>query len=856
MPALRQTNFLGGEIAPMSWGRNDRPFFGRGLRTMRNFFPTRQHGAAVSRPGSLYITTTRDNNATARLLPFVYADDSAFVIEMGRFNLGGARIYFRFYANGVQLTAVYLSVGAVAGTFEVGETVTGGTSGATATVLGINVRTGGIKLQLRVASGAFVAGETITGGTSTATATSADVVATEAFEIQTGTVSNTLDLDKVRFAQTGAVMTLTHPDFPPQELRRQDNVGNQPHWTLSTVAYEPALPFFDPSSTAGGYPVILDTSVGTADAQHPLREWIYLCTLTVEDPTTGRVFETYPWRVREAWDGIPANAPFLFTPDDLPIYPDMALTIRRGSHLEVDGSSTGYTAPAYNINFPNAYRVIAMNVYRGRGQLFGLVGTTDTIDFVDVGAEPNYAIQPPLGTNPFLIRDAGGSTVELENPACVAFFQDRRVFAATPQRPMGVWLSATGEYTNFDLHQLIHVSGESLLFELAARRFEQVVHLVSHEKLIIGTKSSVWTMGGAQGGVLDFDSIDARVVDEVGMTDLPPLIIDGLVLFGRTKGAGVRALVFDGQYGVYSGRDLSGQSDHLFLGASTGAAGAATTKQLVDWTYAEDPWGVVWAVREDGMLLSLTVGAEGVYGWARHDGQPTRQSSFYGYGTPACYRRVCAIPEGDEDAVYMLVTRAIGGSAGVTCVERMTSRVRRGDYTDFASVDCGVLATLYGSDKTITGLDHLEGETVWVVGKSNAPVSLTVSGGEVELPEVPTENGPAGTKKLYVGLGFYADLELLDAVSDGARLKQKTVREVGFELDESSGVLGGQDFDNLTDTRPHTVAGGYEPPVPSTQLVVLNPVRTWGEHGRACLRQTLPLPTTVVGVVRELDIGG
>lgn len=855
MPALRQTNFLGGEIAPMSWGRNDRPFFARGLRTMRNFFATRQHGAAMSRPGSLYITTTRDNNATARLLPFIYADSSSFVIEMGRFSLGGVHLYFRFYANGVQVTASYLPVNTVVGTFEVGETLTGGTSGATAEVLAINLGTGVLKLQLAVTSGAFVAGETVTGGTSLATATTADVLATEPFEVQSGTLSTTFDLDLVRYAQTGAVMTLTHPAFPPQELRRLDDVGGQPKWELSSVTYEPALPFFDPSSDAGGYPVILDTSIGVADAQHPLREWIYLCTLTVEDPETGRTFETYPWRIREAWDGVPATGPYLFTPDDLPIYPDMAITIRRGNHLEGDGSPIPFTAPQYNINFPNDYRVIAMNVYRGRGQLFGLLGTTSTSDFVDVGAEPNYAVQPPLGTNPFLIRDASGTLVELENPAAVAFYQDRRGFAGTPLRPMAVWLSATGEYTNFDLHQLIHVAGESLLFELAARRFEQVKHLVSHEKLLIGTSSSVWTMSGAQGGVLDFDSVDARVVDEVGMTDLTPLIIDGLVLFGRTKGTGVRALVFDGQYGMYSSRDLSGQADHLFVGAATGAAGAATTKELVDWTYAEDPWGLVWAVRADGTLLSLTLGAEGAYGWARHDGLPTTGSETYGYGTPACYRRVCAVPEGDEDAVYMLVTRAIAGSPGVTCVERMTSRVRRGDYTDFGSVDCGVLATLSGT-RTITGLEHLEGETVWVVGKNNAPVQLTVSGGEVTLPEVPTPNFGLYNSKLYVGLGFYADLELLDAVSEGTRLKQKTVREVGFELDESSGVLGGQDFDNLTDTRPHTVAGGYEPPVPATQLVVLNPLRSWGEHGRACLRQTLPLPVTVVGVVRELDVGG
>lgn len=65
----------------------------------------------------------------------------------------------------------YLTLTSVTGTFVAGETITGGTSGATAI---INV-TGSSKIVCRNVSGTFTAAETITGGTSGATGTASTV---------------------------------------------------------------------------------------------------------------------------------------------------------------------------------------------------------------------------------------------------------------------------------------------------------------------------------------------------------------------------------------------------------------------------------------------------------------------------------------------------------------------------------------------------------------------------------------------------------------------------------------------------------------------------------------------------------
>ena len=68
---------------------------------------------------------------------------------------------------GTETVCLRGTLSSVSGTFVVGETVTGGTSGATGTV---KILDGTTRMYVAVVSGTFTSGETITGGTSSATA--------------------------------------------------------------------------------------------------------------------------------------------------------------------------------------------------------------------------------------------------------------------------------------------------------------------------------------------------------------------------------------------------------------------------------------------------------------------------------------------------------------------------------------------------------------------------------------------------------------------------------------------------------------------------------------------------------------
>lgn len=642
------------------------------------------------------------------------------------------------------------------------------------------------------------------------------------------------DLDRLQWAQSGDVLVFTHPDYPASELRRLAHAS----WTFGALSFARPLGTEEPD---GAY-LDVATVDSTGDSTHPPREWAYVITRLWRNNSTGAVTETAPFRITQSATALWPTAGLADLPARFVVYSDMPVTV----WLPTQGYST----------IPSGFSAIATRIYRGRGGLYGWVGDVEAgIEaFTDVGQEPDYALAPPQGRDPF---DG--------YPTAVAYFQERRVFGGTPTRPSVVLASTVGDYSNFD-DRLVQVADEALNLELASRKREDIRSMVGLNRLLIATNSSIWSLAGS-GGPLTFDSVDARVEEEIGATHLPPLLIDGAVLYARAKSQGVRALAFDRDRDGFTGIDISTVSQHLFLGETRASSQGATlftptgTKELVDWCYAEDPWGLVWAVRDDGALLSLTFSKEQeMWAWARHD-------------TDGAVKNVCSVPEGDEDAVYLVVHRQLPGALVGTgystlflpnsnryCIERMSTRTRKGSPDDDAAVDCAV--RYEGAPTTaITGLSHLEGKEVYAVSFGNPPQGpYTVTGGGIVLGETPAtpfiDGSYAPIVVVHVGLLFTPDLETLDVISTDARMRQKNVVSVGFEVDQTRGLSAGPDFDNLKEARARQVSDSYSGISAATGLVKV-PIRgTWDESARAVLRQTQPLPVTVLGLTREVELGG
>ena len=87
-----QTSFNAGELSPQLKGRPDLDKYKNGCEVMENFIP-QIHGPAEKRPGTRFVAEVKDSSKIAKLIPFQFNEDQAYILEFG----DG---YIRFYKNG------------------------------------------------------------------------------------------------------------------------------------------------------------------------------------------------------------------------------------------------------------------------------------------------------------------------------------------------------------------------------------------------------------------------------------------------------------------------------------------------------------------------------------------------------------------------------------------------------------------------------------------------------------------------------------------------------------------------------------------------------------------------------------
>src|SRR5690606_30014111 len=82
-----------------------------------------------------------------------------------------------------------------------------------------------------------------------------------------------------------------------------------------------------------------------------------------------------------------------------------------------------------------------------------------------------------------------------------------------------------------------------------------------------------------------------------GCSDVPPLQVDSDLLYISGRGTTVRLLTYNDIFKVFSGQDMSILASHFFT----------EQKQTTSWTFAQEPYRVVWARRADGAMLNFTI---------------------------------------------------------------------------------------------------------------------------------------------------------------------------------------------------------------------------------------------------------
>jgi hypothetical protein len=426
------------------------------------------------------------------------------------------------------------------------------------------------------------------------------------------------------------------------------------------------------------------------------------------------------------------------------------------------------------------------------------------------------------------------------NPACSTYFLQRQVYGGTTAQPQGLWFTAVGAFGNMNVSTPTRDS-DAITRALTGRQVNEIRHLVPiGSSMLVMTSGAEWRCWpGPSSNALTPAACFTLPQTTHGASHVPPIQAGGDVLFVQEKGSRVRALRFDALQDQYQSFDMSVLAGHLLYDT----AGA---HRIVDWAFAAEPHQIVWACRDDGVLLGFTTMREhDVHAWHRHV-------------TDGLVESVATVTEPDgwggyEDAVYLIVNRTIGPEGdGETrrYLERMVSRTFP-TIADAWFVDCGLQYDGVPAG-IIGGLEHLEGKTVAVLADGNVVPDRTVANGQIALD--------AEYAKVTVGLPYTADLETLNlelATQAGPTVqgRMKKIAQVTVRVKDSRGLAVGISQTVLQEVKQRQVEalGAAMQPFSGDHAVTIP--SEWNRDGRLFVRQRYPLPATILDLIPEVAVG-
>lgn len=419
------------------------------------------------------------------------------------------------------------------------------------------------------------------------------------------------------------------------------------------------------------------------------------------------------------------------------------------------------------------------------------------------------------------------------NPAVPSFIQQRLVLAGPSASPQQFDFSQPGSYYNFNISNPVQPD-DAFEGNLVSGQLNEIKSLVPMPSgLIVLTNRAAWQIYGASaGGPISAVENTAQSQSFSGANDVYPIVANFDILYVQAKGSSVRDLTYNFYTNIYTGTDISVLSSHLFFGYT-----------IIGWAWAEEPFKIVWAIRSDGVALSLTfLKEQELIGWTHHI-------------TDGLFKSVATvteqIAEGFVDAVYWVVERTIAGNT-VKYIERMADRFLT-TYILPWCVDAGLQYN--GVPATsFTGAEHLATKTI--VGLADGiPFTkvVTVAGGFTL---------DTAASFVTAGLQFTPRLQTLaiDLGNPTAQGKMKKISQVTVRCEKTLGLRMGSTESDLVVMKDLVLGNvGSDTNAVVTDLVtgdaqtIIDP--KWQEPGQYFITQPLPYPASILGVIPEITVG-
>ena len=788
------TNFRAGELSPRLEGRIDLQKYNEAAQTLQNMLVFPQ-GGTTRRPGTKFAGQSKDGGKV-RLVNFEFSDEQAYVIEFGE-------NYMRFFKDGGVLTETAKDITGITNANPAVVTAAshGFSNGDRVFLSGVEGMTQVNNLEFTVAGATTDTFELSGIDSSAYTAYASGGTAGKIVEVTT-TYSGT-DIFEINHAQSADVLYLTHKDHAPAKLTRTTATS----FSLSDIDFVDG-PYLDENTTDISLYSSGDTGSVTLTASADL--------FTSAD--VGRLV-----RFREVlevtYDEWAANTSYASNE-----------FVRYDGHVykQVTGSTqTSGNTPPVHTSGTETYGAIDWE-YRhddtGHVEITAFTSATvvtATVKEDDGGIAvlPHNTVGSSNATKKWSLGSFGG---DQGFPRAVAFYEERLYFAGTTGQPQSIFGSVTADFENQTPGT---VDDAAVNITIASDQVNVIKHLLPARFLQVLTTSSEFTLSGGTGAT-PVTPTNVNVLRETtfGSSDIRPLRAGNSTILIQKGLEKVKEITFNLDTDGLLGVDLSILADHLPRGG------------LTDMIWQQEPELILWFVHSDGGLVGLTYDrANGAVGWHDHD-----------IGGSGIVESITAIPSGAEDQVYLSVKRTINGST-VRYIESLTTIDFGDDVADAFYVDSGL--TYDGSaTTTITGLNHLEGETVSVLADGAAHADKTVTGGAIALDRSST--------KVHVGYGYSSIVETLrmeagaeDGVAQG---KIKRIHGVTARFFKSVGAEIGPDLNNLDRLpfRDSSMSMDTAVPLFNGDKEIFFP-SGYDNDARVVIRQNQPLPMTVLAIMRR-----
>lgn len=917
-------SFAGGEISPHLDARSDIQWYHSSCRRLENLIP-RAQGGILRRGGTRFIRSVESAASRHLLIPFEFSTLQAYMLVAGDSNL-------QFFKDKAVIVAADIDTAISNGAF--GTDLTGWADDDAGSGASAHTSTGGGRMRLT--SGGTTSSD-IAARTQTVTVAAGDQAkehilvfrvigaAGDKALLNVGTSAGGGQLINDRECYAGWHAVAFTPAAATIYVRFKNKGDNNNQYTNQNKALD-----IDDVSFLTDAPLEIPTPWPAADLVdsdgRSLLRW------TQSNDVLYLVHGDYkPYKLSRSGHTTWALTEIAF--DDGPYYDEntTAITLTPGAATGAGVTMTASSITAINGGAGFASTDIGRLIRAKEGSTWGwgiIVGWTSTtvvtVDIRSTLTNTNAKSAWQIG----LWSDTDGW------PVAAMFFEERLLFGGAGGRPNRWDGSASGDFENFTPGT---ADGDALAFTIASDQVNAIRWMAPASKLLLGTLGAEFAAGGS--GSVDATmtptNVNVRLQTRHGVADVPPALVgSNAVLFVQRQGRKLREIAFSFEADGYVSEDMTIRAEHVTRGG------------LVAMAWQQEPFGILWAVRQDGRLLGFTyLRSQQVTAWHQHPVAGGAADVDLSGTAMGAVESLAVIPgptttSWGEDQLWLIVRRTIDGAtvryieileppladdqdnieafyvdsgltydgavaatltpgAGATVqgttgvtftagsavfagtsadVGREIRYHRAADpeanppqtaiearavvtaAVDTTHVTCTILGAFPSLDAiasgawrlsvtTISGLDHLEGESVQILTDGAVHPAETVSGGAVSLDYPATY--------VQAGLGFTSTLKPVKfeagAQEGTAQGKKKRVSKVTLRLHRTLGCKVGRDAANL-DELPFRDYGGLmdQPPDLFTGDKEITFRGNYDTSGDVLVVQDQPLPLAVLAAMPVL----